>query len=76
MHVKYGDHRVAQTRLRVSSNWLSVITRAWSHEPWEHSLSHLCKSVGDEFHFLFSVINFKICLHVTLELTFVAMFQF
>ena len=52
--VKDDDHCVSLTRLRVSSNWLSIITEAWYYVRREQLLCHLRKNgVGDEFHFLF-----------------------
>ena len=52
--VKNDEHRVALTRLRVSSKWLSIVTGAWTHVPRDQRLCRLCgNSVGDERHFLF-----------------------
>ena len=52
--VKSDNHHVALTRLRVPSNYLSIITGAWSHVHREQRLCHLCKNgIRDEFHFLF-----------------------
>ena len=52
--VRNDDYRVALTRLRVLSNWLSIIRGAQSYMHREQRVCPLSKNgIGDKFRFLF-----------------------